>query len=383
MKHYLKIIIVSIVLGFISLACSSGKKMLEEGNYYQAVLKSVERLKNSPSNSKARETLVQAYPFAVENLLDRMENNSSNNKFRYTDAVYIYNDLNYMYESIKSSPAALGVINYPKKFYGARSQALPKAAEEQYLAGIEQLSFGDRNSAKMAYFYFLEADKFVKNYKDVDEKTEIAFNLSVLKVISDLKSVQSRLYDLSAEVFYKQVNKTLRQIEQNEFIRFYSPEEAKMIDISTPDQYLTINFEDFIVGETHTSERIASMKSDSVQVSVITLDNGRKREVFDVVTAEVSINRMEVISKGIINLSINENTAIKRDLINLDLAGEYVWFNEWGFYNGDERALTKDQIAICSQKRLMPLPPQQMFVEFTKPIHAQVSDRLVNFYKNY
>ena len=384
MKYLMKVLLLNIGLSFVVLGCSSGKKMLEQGNYYQAVMQSVERLRSSPTNKKASETLVDAYPYAVRNLLDRLENNNTiNNKFRNTDAVYVYRDLNSLYESIQSSPAALNVINNPQSYYSELSEVTSLAAEEQYQAGLEQLSYEGRNYSKQAYFYFLEAKKFVDNYRDVNEKIDIAYNLTVLKVIADLKPVQSRIYDLSAEVFYKEVNNTLRQIEQNEFIRFFSSEEAKIVNISNPDHHLTINFEDFIVGETHTVERIEKMKSDSVKVSTITLKDGSKRDVYDIVAAKVYLNRMEVISKGIINLSIWESNDLNRDLINQDFAGQYIWFNEWGHFNGDERALTDKQYAISKQKMIPPIPPQQMFVEFTKPIHEQLSNKLFNFYRNY
>jgi len=384
MKYFIKVFLLSLSLTFIALGCSSGKKMLEQGNYYQAVMQSIGRLKTSPSNKKASETLSDAYPFAVRNLLDRLENNSaSSNKFKNTDAVYVYNDLNRMYESIQSTPAAMNLISNPQKYYTQLSQVTPLAAEEQYQAGLEQLSYQGRNYAKQAYFYFIEANKFVDNYKDVNDKIEIAYNLTILKVIADLKPVQSRLYDLSADIFYKEVNKTLRQIEQNEFIRFFTPEEAKLMSINDPDQYLTINFEDFVVGETHSSERIETMKSDSVKVSTITLNDGSKRDVYDIVTAKVSINRMEVISRGLINLNVHEGFDLNRDLIEQGIAGEYIWFNEWGHFNGDERALTDVQYEICRQKRVNPIPPQQMFVEFTRPINEQLKNRLFSFYKNY
>ncbi len=384
MKYFIKVFLLSLSLYFVALGCSSGKKMLEHGNYYQAVMQSVGRLKNSPSNKKASETLADAYPFAVRNLLDRLDNNgSSNNKFRNTDAVYVYRDLNRLYESIQATPAALNVIGNPQKYYDELNQVIPQAAEEQYQAGLEQISYVGRNNAKQAYFYFIEANKFVENYKDVNEQIEIAYNLTILKVIADLKPVQSRLYDLSADIFYKEVNKTLRQIEQNEFIKFFSPEEAKIMSINDPDQYLTINFEDFVVGETHSTERIETMKSDSVKVSTITLNDGSKRDVYDIVTAKVSINRMDVISKGLINLKVHEGVDLNRDLVYQDFAGEYIWFNEWGHFNGDERALTDMQYEICKQKRINPIPPQQMFVEFTKPIHEQLRNKLYSFYKNY
>lgn len=375
-----------LVLLFISLfsSCTSSKKMLETGNYYQAVMQSVEKLQSSPENKKAREVLSQAYPLAVDNFLDEIQNSkASRSEFSNSHTISIYENINRMYEKIQQSPTAKGIISNPKKYYNEVAQLKPLAAEEQYQAALNAFALGNRENYKQAYFYFKEVNKFVQNYKDVDAKLEESFNLSILKVITDLKPVQSRLYDLSADVFYKEVEKTFRQIEQNEFIRFFTLDEAQKMDLANPDQYLEINFDDFVVGETHTKERIEKMKSDTIKVGQITLDRGAKKDVYDVVFAEVSINRMEVVSRGTIHLNITDPNINDRALINEDFSGQYVWYNEWGTYNGDKRALTNDQLAICKHKNVPPIPPQQMFVEFTKPIHANLSSRLRNFYKGY
>jgi len=383
MRSFINIIGSIFIIGIIITACSSGKKMLEKGNYYNAVMKSVDRLRSSPNNKNAKETLVNAYPFAVNSLLDKLENNkASNYKFVHTEAVYTYQDLNRMYESIQRSPGAMAVINNPKKYYNQLNEEKPKAAEEQYSSGMEQLSMNTRENAKQAYFYFQKADNFVNNYKDVLSKIDESYNLSILNVITILKPVQSRYYDLSADVFYTEVNKIFRQIEQKEFVRFFSPEEAKLTNMNKPDQLLSINFEDFVVGETHIKERIEKMVSDTIKIGEVTLSNRTKQDVYGTVKATVSINRMEVISKGIIKLSLTQ-TDVNRIVIDQDFAGNYVWYNEWGNFNGDERALTDAQYKICKKRKINPIPPQQMFVEFTKPIHAQLRTRLVNFYKGY
>lgn len=358
--------------------------MLETGNYYQAVMQSVEKLQGNPDNKKAREVLAQAYPLAVDDFLDKIRNSRAiQSEFINSHSVSMYENMNRLYEKIQQSPAAKEVISNPKKYYNEIAKIKNLAAEEQYQAGLEQFSIGNRENYKQAYFYFLEANKFVDNYKDVASRIEDSFNLSILKVITDLKPVQSRVYDLSADVFYTEVEKTLQQIEQNEFIRFFSLEEAEKMDLQNPDQLLEINFEDFIVGETHTKERVEKMKSDTVKVGQITLDRGGKKDIFDVVFAEVTISRMEVISKGIINLQITQPDFGDKMLLNENFSGQYVWYNEWGSYNGDKRALTNEQFNICNQKNIPPIPPQQMFVEFTRPIHANLSNRLRNFYKGY
>lgn len=383
LKNRTKILGIFLFMGLVIAACSSGKSMLEKGNYYEAVMQSVNRLRSNPNNSRAQGTLAHAYPSAINAELDKIENNrASNYKFQNTEAVYAYENLNRLYESIQRSPGAKTVINNPKKFYSQLREVRPLAAGEQYESGLEQLALNTRGNAKQAYFYFIEANKFIENYSDVSAKIDESYNLSLLKVVTDLKPVQSKQYELSADVFYTEVNKIFNQIERKEFIRFYTLQEAENSNLQHPDQYLSINFEDFVVGETHIKERVEKMSKDSIKVGEVTLDDKSIKDVFGTVNATVSINRMEVISRGLINLSLSQADA-QRTVIDQNFAGDYVWFHEWGNYNGDERALTDAQYAICHKKRINPLPPQQMFVEFTKPIYAQLNRRLSDFYKGY
>ena len=373
-----------LILSIVLVACTTAKSQYEKGNYYDSVMRSVEKLRKSPNNKTARETLANAYPQAVNTFMDKLENEDhANIDFKFTKAVYTYQQLNNMYESIQRSPGAKQVITNPKKYYKTLDKIKPDAAEEQYAAGMYQLSMGNRENAKQAYHYFLKADKFVPGYKNVGENIDEAYHRSILHVVANLKPVQSRTYELSADVFYRQVENTLAQIENNEFIRFYTPEQAAKNDLQHPDQILELNFEDFVVGETHTKERIEKMERDSVVVGEITLDSGRKKEVIGSVDAEVALFRMEVISRGLVNLSITKNGMEDKDLIYQDFPGEFVWFHEWGQFNGDQRALTDEQVAICNNKRINPVPPQQLFVEFTKPIHQQLHNKLLAFYKNY
>ncbi len=384
MKAVRNICGILVVMTLVLVACTTAKSQYEKGNYYDSVMRSVEKLRKSPNNKNARETLANAYPQAVNTFMDQLENeDQANIDFKYTKAVYTYEKLNKMYESIQRSPGAKEVLSNAKKYYKTLDKIKPDAAEEQYAAGMYQLSMGSRHNAKQAYYYLLEADKFIPGYKNVGEKIDEAYQRSILHVVANLKPVQSRTYEISADVFYRQVENTLKQIENNEFIRFYTPEQAANNNIQNPDQILEVNFEDFVVGETHTQERIEKVERDSVVVGEITLDSGRKKEIIGTVDAEVALFRMEVVSRGLVNLSITKNGMDNKDLVYQDFPGEFVWFHEWGQYNGDQRALTDEQISICNNKRINPAPPQQLFVEFTKPIHQQLHNRLMAFYKNY
>ncbi len=365
-------------------ACTSPQKLLEKGNYYDAVFLSVDKLKKNPNNKNAQETLKQAYPMALNNLLDKIENDKLKQpQFAYSYTAYTYEDLNRIYEKIQESPMAKEIINDPKNFYKELANIKSLAAEEQYQAGNAQLSRGTRENAKQAYYYFQDADGFVNNYKDVSEKLELSFNMALVHVMADFKPVYSKMYNLSATTFYNNLQNSLRQIEQNYFVRFYSVKDAKKVNLNNPDQLLKINFEDFVVGETHTTERIENMQLDSVKVGEVALGNGTKSDVIGTVKAEVSINHMQVVSRGVVSVNIFENNTVKQILLNENYPGEYVWFIEWGHFNGDERALDKKQLEICRNKQIPPPPPQQMFLEFTKPIYDQINTQLYNFYSNY
>lgn len=384
MKKYLGSIIPLFILAIAFNACTSPKKLLEKGNYYSAVLLSVEKLQSNPNNKNARETLAQAYVLAVDDLLNKIEkDNIIQPDFSNSFAAYTYEDLNRLYEKIQKSPAARQIIKNPKDFYKQLSKAKPLAAEEQYIAGMEQLAIASRENAKQAYYYFQDADAFVKDYKDVSNRLDQSYKMALLHVIADLKPVHSRIYKLSTNSFYNELKNTLQKIEKSQFVRFYSPTDAKKLNLENPDQILEINFEDFIVGETHTQERIEKMVRDSVIVGTVNLNNGRKKNVYGTVKAKVYLYKMQVISKGIVGLTISENNFNKTTHLENSIPGEYVWFNEWGNYNGDIRALNKKQKEICKRRKILPPPPQQMFIEFTKPIHEQLRVKLLNFYRDY
>ena len=69
-------------------ACSSGKKAFERGDYYDAVVKAIGRLKQKPDHSKSAETLQSAYPLALEFYETQAKNEiASNTPFKWKNAI--------------------------------------------------------------------------------------------------------------------------------------------------------------------------------------------------------------------------------------------------------------------------------------------------------
>jgi hypothetical protein len=145
---------------------------------------------------------------------------------------------------------------------------------------------------------------------------------------------------------------------------------------------VTLQFDDFAIGQTliETKTEVVTSK-DSVKVGEATVD-GKKVEVFNTVTAKLTKSRKTVLSGGLLDMQIRDFST-KRIIYQDKIPGEFSWVCEWGNFNGDERALSADQKRISTVRELMPPAPQQLFVEFSKPIYGQLTSNLKSFYDKY
>ncbi|MDM8160209.1 hypothetical protein QUH73_10325 [Labilibaculum sp. K2S] len=373
-----------IALLFISAACSTGNKALQNGDYYSAVIKSVDRLRSNPDKAKAQLTLRESYPLAVNWYQQEISTLlSSNDPFKYSKTVGHYQTLNRMTDEIRRCPGALRVIPYPKLYQTEEDMARQNAAPECYGAGILELAKGTRQDAVTAFMHFEKANVFVPNYKDVADKMAEAEEMATLKVIIDHVPVNSTKYQLSAEFFQDQVTQFIFNNIKQRFVRFYTPKQAELEKLEYPDQIIGMRFEDFVVGETHDTDIEKQVVSaDSVEVGSTKLKNGETIKVYNIVKAKLHIHKREVISKGMLSLHIIEFEN-QKELNNKQFGGQFNWFYQWGNYNGDERALTKEELNICHSEPILPPAHQDLFVEFTKPIFTDLTAELRRFYNRY
>jgi hypothetical protein len=114
----------------------------------------------------------------------------------------------------------------------------------------------------------------------------------------------------------------------------------------------------------------------------MTLAYADTNKIYSPVKATIYYYKKTTVSKGTVTFKVLD--AKTNAVLSVEkIPGEYVWISEWATYNGDERALTNDQIALSKQKEKLPPPAQDMFIEFTKPIFDRVTAKINSFYKNY
>jgi hypothetical protein len=379
MKSLAKFCIVAFISISVLNSCSTGKKAFQQGNYSEAVFQAVQRLRDNPDSKKSGETLDQAYPLAISTFKQEIEELlKSQDQFKYSQVTDRYETMNRMADEIRHCPAALKIIRNPESFGEQAEAARQKAATEAYEAGVGLMKQGTRPAAREAYFQFLNADRFVPGYLDVKQKIEQAKFDATLKVIVEQVPVPGR-YKISSDFFYDQVYTLLAKTSKKEFVEFYDPATAK--ELPYVDEILMMEFDDFSVGSTYDKDTEKEFTSkDSVKVGSATV-NGQKVDVFNTVKAKLFTHRREVVSTGVLFVQIFD-ARTNKPKASQKFPGTYTWFSEWASFNGDGRALNPQQLELCKRKPAIPPPPQDLFLDFTKPIFEQLKGFLNKYYKD-
>jgi hypothetical protein len=221
----------------------------------------------------------------------------------------------------------------------------------------------------------------VSGYKHVVEYLGKAKDVATLKVIIEQIPVPAR-YNLSGGFFQDKVESFLRSTyTDGTFIKFFTPEEAKIVNLAAADQVVRIQFDDFSVGNSVLREKEETFSKDSVKVGEAKV-NGKVVPVYNTVKAKFTTYRKELSSNGLLSMQVFDaktNGVLAARKFN----GEYVWVSQWGRFNGDERALNDQQLKMCKLREQQPPNTQDLFLEFTKPIYNQLVPAIKGFYQNY
>ena len=357
--------------------CSSGKRSLEKGNYDQAVFKAVNRLQKDPDNRKYLRTLTEAYNLAADDHFDNIRQAKlSSSVLRWETVLAEYEALNALANEIKRCPSCRQAISLPDKYSREIAEAKLNAADVRYARGLKLLETRNRQDAKQAYYDFEKADQLSPGYKDINQKLDDAYWAAVIKVVVEPVETGRSVYRLSNEYFQNKIYEYLENYERRSFIKFYTPKEARREDL-IPDQVLSLNFDDFVVGQTYVKEKVEEVKRDSVKVG--TVDG---KTVYGTVKANISTYEKTISSAGLLNVRVID-WQTKNILTQEKMQGAFVWQDRWGSFNGDERALSKEDKSLINRREMLPPAPQELFLEFTKPLYAQLTEKIRRFYSRF
>jgi hypothetical protein len=381
-KHIYILLIIGASICAVFQACKSAKKSLKRGDYDDSVLRAVDKLKSTPNHSSSLDILKAAYPNALDQHLNGIaRNKNASDIFRWETEANEYTSLNRLYEAINGCASCSKAVT-PQNFAAEEKSARQRAFSVRYTEGEKSFSTGTRESARVAYEHFEKANIFLPDYKDIQKKLDEAYDVATFKVVVEQVLVTSKVYQLSNAYFQDRINEFLQTNKRmNKFVRFYTPGEATETKVK-PDHVITLQFDDFVVGQTLIEKNTETVTSkDSVKVSEKTVGKA-KIPIYGKVTAKLTKSRKTLHSGGLLDMRI-EDFQTRRIVNQEKFTGEYNWMCEWANYNGDERALTAAEIRMCKSQELLPPAPQELFVEFSKPIYDRLTNRLRTYYAKY
>ncbi|MDH5382594.1 MAG: hypothetical protein OEW75_17195, partial [Cyclobacteriaceae bacterium] len=305
-KSYVKMFSYLFIAGVLILSsCTSGKKAMERGNYYESVMLSVSRLQKNPTHKKSIETLRSAYPLSLQYYDDNIRNlKARDDRNKWRGIVDSYTNVNNMYEAIRRSPGALNVVNNPKNYYNELAQAKENAAEESYQFGITELNKQTVESGRIAYGAFKDTDSYVPGFKDVIAKMEEAYWMGTIKVLINPIPVTTSRVQLSANFFEDKIHEYLKTQPINEFTRFMTDADLQAMNLA-PDQILQMQFDDFTIGQVSTVERQIDQTMDSVVVGSVNASSLVGGNTGTIRPTNTSVNNNTNVS----NTNVNNTTS--------------------------------------------------------------------------
>lgn len=368
MRHRLLYYLVISVLLLDS--CSSGKSAYKHGDYFDAVLTAVQRLRQNPDHKKSKEVLGLSYQLAVDFLETDAQNQiASNANFKWRSAVQNYEKVNQLYEEIRTSPGALRVIPNPVNRYKELTEVKGKAAEESYEAGVNAMLKNTREDAKQAYFLFNEAGTLSPGYREsIEMMNQAEYNATLRVAYEELNATRYNLGTLQPAIT------SLKR----QFLEFYPDHEVKNSTVSI-DQYLKVVLRAYSEGRPSIANRSETIV-DSVKSGEKTV-NGIKTPTYQKVTAKIFYYDKTVVAQGEVGVTIvdNKNGATLKNSI---VSGVYNWQSNWASYTGDIRALNAQQKKLCEKRESSP-PASELLNKVKVELDKNLKGDLRGFYSRF
>ena len=366
-----------IALFFLS-ACTSSKQQFEKGNYEKAVALSIKKLRKKPDNSKQKNILKAAYQYAVQVSEEKIkQHQQSTDRFKWDRVIKQYQKMQQLYTDLLQCPACLSIVS-PVDLQNELNQALAQGAQIYVEEGQKALATKEKEGGRLAYRHFAQAKAYQNDYGNIDLMLNEA-RIQGTEIIGISRiPVSSKVLELNTAFFLQQLTQALNDL--NYFFAVFAPLEQLVAQNQLADQVVDLSFDDYYIGQTYIKEVRESLVRDSVKVGEVTDSLGTKYAVYGEVKADLQRFEKTIESGGLLNIAIVEPNS-RSVLFQQKIPSTTIWENNWASYQGDKRALTKEELALTQKKELLPPPPQELFYSFTRPLFDQSANLLRRRYR--
>jgi hypothetical protein len=372
-------------------ACNSTKKVkqnLLSGNYYEAIQMAVNQLQKGKSNNKTQEQkllLQQAFEKYVNKKKDQIKFWEKENVAQNAENIYnAYLDLKNIQNQIKpflpinhpdkKKPLKFKIDNYSDDILIAQDQYLSVL----YNDAQNLINPDNKLNSRDAFYKLKEVINIDPNYKNASILREDAYQLG-------LEYVFIKAYNDTEKVIPEPLLVDLLDIDTyglNDFWTVYHRNKESNINY---DYDIVIAFKSIIFSPERIIEKEESLSGEieenlyqrNSDGEIIRDENGEKLTYTRTIQREGRLQTIRQVKSVRVGAQV-EYYRLPNDqrMAAYDLNSEYIFDNIYGLFEGDERILTDEQVAIINNRAVAFPSNEQMLLDAGNDIKNQLKQIL-------
>lgn len=384
-----KVFCVIFILSLI--ACNSTKKVkqnLLSGNYYEAIQMAVNQLQKGKSNNKTQEQkllLQQAFEKYVNKKKDQIKFWEKENVAQNAENIYnAYLDLKNVQNQIKpflpinhpdkKKPLKFKIDNYSDDILIAQDQYLSVL----YNDAQNLINPDNKLNSRDAFYKLKEVINIDPNYKNASILREDAYQLG-------LEYVFIKAYNDTEKVIPEPLLVDLLDIDTyglNDFWTVYHRNKESNINY---DYDIVIAFKSIIFSPERIIEKEESLSGEieenlyqrNSDGEIIRDENGEKLTYTRTIQREGRLQTIRQVKSVRVGAQVEYyRLPNEQRLAAYDLNSEYIFDNIYGLFEGDERILTDEQVAIINNRAVAFPSNEQMLLDAGNDIKNQLKQIL-------
>lgn len=362
-------------------SCKSASKLYQKGNYDEAVTVAAKKLQKDPNDKKLQSTIMDAYRFAVDDHEKNIANySSSNNDLKWEWIYNEYSALQNMYEAIHKSPQVYELVN-PTDYSSHLITYAEKAGDNRYDRGLAWMEKGDKQSYKTAYSEFQVALRFKPGNIDIQDKMNEAYNDAVTNVvILPMTHYDFRFssYNYDYNNVDGQVLHSLKYSSGNQFVKYYSPAEARSLNVRV-DNIVELRFVNMNIGNIYDNKKTREVSKKVVTKEVVYKPDSTVK-IYSTVKAKITATQRTMHAEGAVQITVRDYQG--RQLWSDVLKSNDDWNTEFYTYTGDERALSDTDKQFVDQKQQRPPSEEEIMSCINEEINSNLPYKIRDYFNH-
>lgn len=369
-------------------SCKTAKKLYEKGDYTEAVELAAKKLQKDPDDPKLLDIIRNAYSYAVNDHESNIRTYSDGSSELKWERIYgEYAALQRMYEAIYKVPSVYNLI-HPGDYSSFVATFAQKAGEVRFQRGMNYMEMGQQSYTnnkqyfRSAYREFQAAEGFLPGDMQVEQKLNEAFDNGVTNVvilpIQQTGGYVYSSYRVGGNNLDDQLLRSLQFNSGNEFVRYYSPWDARSKNIRV-DEEVGLEFADIDLGNIRDDRSVKKVSKDIV-VKETTYKPDSVVKEYARVSATVTTICRRINSSATLRIAVRDaqGNLTWNDFVN----SYYNWNTQFSTYTGDIRALDAADKQLVERRRDFEPSEADIMRQLVEQISNDAQYRLRNYLSN-